>query len=203
LLVTEELVRAVRTESVLAICYWFGVYKTTVWRWRKAFGVMRLGTEGSRRLHQAVSETAAAKVRGKKLSKAIVERRLAVRREKGSLRQPDRWGDKKWQQWQLDLLGTEPDAELAACFGRDRCGRTCDAEPPWEAGTSYEPGARDHSDAATPPLGRVAGEGDGTQVAFAAPFLAAHGAMSIAKSHIFSRKFWIASRAWPGYSRDP
>jgi hypothetical protein len=118
LLITEELVRAVRTESSLAICYWFGVYKTTVWRWRQAFGVTQWGSEGSKRLHQAVSETGAAKVRGKKLSKALVERRLAVRREKGSLRQPDRWGDKRWKQWQLELLGTAPDAELAARLGR-------------------------------------------------------------------------------------
>jgi hypothetical protein len=29
--------------------YW--VTATTVWRWRKAFGVTRWGSEGSRRLH--------------------------------------------------------------------------------------------------------------------------------------------------------
>jgi hypothetical protein len=51
LLVTEELIRAIRTESSVAIQHWFGVTATTVWRWRKAFGVTRWGSEGSRRLH--------------------------------------------------------------------------------------------------------------------------------------------------------
>jgi hypothetical protein len=118
LLVTEELVRAVRSESSIAIQHWFGVTVTTVWRWRKAFGVSGLGTEGSRRLHQVVSELGGAKLRGKRLPKQLVEQRLTVRKENGTWRQPDRWGDKKWQPWQLDLLGTAPDAELAARFGR-------------------------------------------------------------------------------------
>jgi hypothetical protein len=118
LLVTEELVRAVRTESSVAIQHWFGVTVTTIWRWRKAFGVSRLGTEGSRRLHQVLSESGAAKLRGKRLARGLVERRLAIREENGTLRQPDRWGEKKWKQWQLDLLGTAPDAELATRFGR-------------------------------------------------------------------------------------
>src|SRR5262249_12034090 len=118
LLVTEELVRAVRSESSAGIQFWFGVTETTVWRWRKAFGVSRVGTEGSRRLHQALSETGAGRLRGKKLSKALVERRLAIRKEKGSLCQPDRWGQKHWAQWQLELLGTAPDRELAVRFGR-------------------------------------------------------------------------------------
>lgn len=30
----------------------------------------------------------------------------------------DRWGDKRWKQWELELLGTARDAELAARFGR-------------------------------------------------------------------------------------
>jgi hypothetical protein len=33
---------------------------------------------------------------------------------------PKRWAKTGWQQWQLDLLGTAPDAELAARFGRSR-----------------------------------------------------------------------------------
>jgi hypothetical protein len=39
LLVTEELVRAIRTESSAAIQYWWGVGAENVWRWRKAFGI--------------------------------------------------------------------------------------------------------------------------------------------------------------------
>jgi hypothetical protein len=50
LLVDEELLRAIRTESALALRYWFGVSGWVVWTWRKAFGVSRFGTEGSLRL---------------------------------------------------------------------------------------------------------------------------------------------------------
>jgi hypothetical protein len=75
LLITEELVRAIRTESSLAIQYWWGVRMETVWRWRKAFGVSQWSTEGSRRLHQVLSEKGGAKVRGKKLPRALVQRR--------------------------------------------------------------------------------------------------------------------------------
>src|SRR5215469_5200877 len=46
LLVTEDLVRAIRTESAAALQHFFGVSGTTAWRWRLAFGVTRLGTEG-------------------------------------------------------------------------------------------------------------------------------------------------------------
>ena len=92
---TEELVRAVRTESAEAIKYHFGASTHAVCKWRKAFGVTQWGTEGSRRLHQALSENGAAKLRGKKLPAALVKRRIKIRRERGLLRQPDRWGEKR------------------------------------------------------------------------------------------------------------
>jgi hypothetical protein len=37
--VSEELVRAIRTESSLAIQHWWAIGEETVWRWRKAFGI--------------------------------------------------------------------------------------------------------------------------------------------------------------------
>lgn len=46
-----DLVRAVRRESALAICYWFGVTPQTVTAWRKALGVPTTN-EGTRRLRQ-------------------------------------------------------------------------------------------------------------------------------------------------------
>ena len=118
LLVDRELRRAIRTESETAIGYWWGVRIETVWRWRKAFGVSRWGTEGSRRLHEALSESGAAKLRGKKLPKELVKRRIKIRAAHG-FKLPKRWEKTGWQPWQLELLATAAaDAELAARFGR-------------------------------------------------------------------------------------
>src|SRR5262249_38724674 len=64
LLVDEELARAVRSESVLAIQHWWGVNSVSVWRWRKALGVEgRAGTEGSQRLIQAAAEAGGSVIR--------------------------------------------------------------------------------------------------------------------------------------------
>src|SRR5262245_61476006 len=66
LLVTEELVRAIRSESAAALKHWFGVSTHTVWSWRRAFGVQgHWGTPGSRRLHQELSARGAAATRGR------------------------------------------------------------------------------------------------------------------------------------------
>jgi hypothetical protein len=43
------LVRAVRRESVVAVCHWFGVSRNTACRWRKALGV-EFSNEGTFRL---------------------------------------------------------------------------------------------------------------------------------------------------------
>src|SRR5262249_46406170 len=93
LLVTEELVRAIRRESSLAIQYWWGVKAVTVWRWRRAFGVTRLGTEGSRRLHQDKSEAGADKLRGKKRQRAAIQKQMETRRERG-YKAPQRWANR-------------------------------------------------------------------------------------------------------------
>src|SRR5262245_28081242 len=60
LLVEEELARAVRTESALAVRYWWGVGHGAVARWRKALGVGGYSPPGTRRLRQAASEAGAA-----------------------------------------------------------------------------------------------------------------------------------------------
>jgi hypothetical protein len=46
--VDEELVRAICSESVLALRYWWGVGRSTPQRWRGAFGIGRMDSEGSR-----------------------------------------------------------------------------------------------------------------------------------------------------------
>jgi hypothetical protein len=65
LLVDEELARAVRCESSLAIRYWWGVSHSAVHNWRKALGVDRLATEGSQRLHRLVSKEGGAALQRK------------------------------------------------------------------------------------------------------------------------------------------
>jgi hypothetical protein len=54
LLVDEELARAVRLESSLAVQYWWGVRMETVWRWRQALGVPQMN-DGSHKLRQSIS----------------------------------------------------------------------------------------------------------------------------------------------------
>jgi hypothetical protein len=82
LLVDEELARAVRRESSLAIQHWWGVSQRTVWCWRQALGVERFN-EGSRRLHAQLSRTGADRLRGKALPPEQVERRRRTARELG------------------------------------------------------------------------------------------------------------------------
>jgi hypothetical protein len=72
LLVDAELARAVRTESAVAIGFWWGVTGSTVALWRRAFGVGRTDSEGSRRLIAAANKARAA---GRKLPPPEVERR--------------------------------------------------------------------------------------------------------------------------------
>ncbi len=69
LVVYKGLARAVRRESEQAICRWWGVRTTTVWKWRKALGV-GIATEGTSRLHREYtkepwSAEALAKAQGK------------------------------------------------------------------------------------------------------------------------------------------
>src|SRR5262245_60294304 len=59
LLVEEELARAFRSESALAVKYWWGVGTHAIWNWRRALGIEPDGTPGSKRLKQAASELGA------------------------------------------------------------------------------------------------------------------------------------------------
>jgi hypothetical protein len=93
--VDDELLCAIRTESSLAVQYWWGVNFATVTRWRKAFGVGQWQPEGSRRLHKAASEAAAAMTRGKKWPEAVIARRRATRAAWG-YPPPKRWAQNGW-----------------------------------------------------------------------------------------------------------
>jgi hypothetical protein len=94
-LVDDELARAIRHESVIAVQYWWGVCQATVCKWRAALGICRLDAEGSRRLiHQAAQNG------------------LNARRNHVA------GGIRLWTATELALLGTLPDGEIAVRTGR-------------------------------------------------------------------------------------
>lgn len=51
LILCGDLVRAVRTESEIAIAHWWGAGLTTIWAWRKALGIGRVN-DGTARLYR-------------------------------------------------------------------------------------------------------------------------------------------------------
>jgi hypothetical protein len=108
LLVTDELVRAIRSESSAALQYWFGVGIETVWRWRKFFGVEMWGTEGSKRLHQQLSQVGGDAMRGTTVPPYVIAKRRATRQANG----------KCWTKEEVALLGLLPDDEVARRTGR-------------------------------------------------------------------------------------
>src|SRR5262249_51138929 len=118
LLVDEELARAIRCESVLAIRYWWGASANAVWNWKQALGVGKFN-EGSTRLRQDLNRELSEAKRGKTLPPEQVERRRRTALELGlrpvSLRPGGSW---PWTKEELALLGTAPDAEVAAQLGR-------------------------------------------------------------------------------------
>src|SRR5262245_61009219 len=57
LLVDEELARAVQSESAAAVMYWWGVGTKAIGHWRRALGVGRMDSAGSRRLILAAAES--------------------------------------------------------------------------------------------------------------------------------------------------
>ena len=65
LLVDEAILRAIRTESSIALQHWLGVGPRAVWSWRKAFGVSQVGTEGSKRAVRAAGNKGATAMKVK------------------------------------------------------------------------------------------------------------------------------------------
>jgi hypothetical protein len=116
LLVDEELARAIRLESSLALQYWFGVNYSVVCRWRKALGVERFN-EGSARLRKDPNAEIADDLRRKRLPPEQVERRRRTAKELGLRPRPGYIGG-PWTEAELALLGTIPGDELAAQIGR-------------------------------------------------------------------------------------
>jgi hypothetical protein len=106
LLVDEELARAVRSESAAAVMHWWRASPRAVWAWQKALGVGRADSEGSRRLIRAAAEKGAARLRGKQLPPAQVERRRRTAIEKGLGRNlVTGYHGPRWTKPQIRLLG--------------------------------------------------------------------------------------------------
>jgi hypothetical protein len=114
LLVEEELARAVRCESVLALRHWWGASPRVVWCWRQALGVAR-HNEGSLRLYRLHGRAVGDSLRGKPLPPEAVERRrrTAIELNLGQYLQPCPNGSRPWTDDELTLLGTMTDHALA------------------------------------------------------------------------------------------
>ena len=119
LLFDGDLIRAVRTESALALAYWWGVSSNVVWRWRKLLGIPRAGTEGSKLLIQAAAEKGAEAMQDREFTPAErkAKSRNARRLKLGQYLQPGYHGP-LWTAEELALLGTLPDADVAVIVGK-------------------------------------------------------------------------------------
>jgi len=112
LLVDEELARAVRTESALAIKHWWGVSKNAVQNWRRALGVTRKGNPGTMRLVKARAARNAKAFRGRRLTPEQVEQRrqAAIRLNLVQyLKAHPPSNPPAWTAKELALLGTASD----------------------------------------------------------------------------------------------
>jgi hypothetical protein len=112
LLVDDELARAIQRESVLAVCYWWGVSRSALRFWRKAFGVRRMDSEGSRRLILgAVQQGLEARYDERPRKKGGRGRVIA-----GVVPAPDL--GLLWTPEEVAPLGVLPDDEVAKKVGR-------------------------------------------------------------------------------------
>jgi hypothetical protein len=119
LLVTRELVRAIRTESAAALMHWFGVSCQVAWRWRKRFvpGPGKFRTKGSSAAHQKASKVGGGALQAHEWTDAERAARR-VRSKRLQLRPPPRWDDDTWTPEWIALLGTMDDEDVAARVGR-------------------------------------------------------------------------------------
>lgn len=117
LLMTDELARAVRTESAEALKYWFGVGTGAVWRWRKWAGFSGTATTpGSKAAHGHATTAGGQAMKDRGWTDAERDAIAATCRRLG--RRPERWADRRWTPEQDSVLGTEPDVVTAARYGR-------------------------------------------------------------------------------------
>ncbi|MFO0806011.1 MAG: hypothetical protein U0791_23140 [Gemmataceae bacterium] len=123
LLVTEELVRAIRTESAAAMMHWFGVGSHAVWNWRAAFleGPGRFRTPGSKAAHGKASRAGADALKEHGLTDEQCDARSKAAKRDGR----EKWLKPRWTAtnggWtaaEVQLLDRFDDAEVARRTGR-------------------------------------------------------------------------------------
>jgi hypothetical protein len=86
ILLDDELARAVRCESALAIRFWWGGNSRTVAWWRRALGVTSTNNERSRQLLHAAAKAGAAAMRERGLTddeKSVGECKVATSEAEG------------------------------------------------------------------------------------------------------------------------
>ena len=120
LLVNDEMVKAIRTESAAAMAYWFGVSNKTVCFWRRAFEVKgKFGTPGSEKAHLKASRKGAKAVKGKEWTEEEREKKRKLSKRLG-LQPGPRWTPEAggWTPEELAQLGTDYDEAIARRIGR-------------------------------------------------------------------------------------
>jgi hypothetical protein len=120
LLVEDELARAIKSESALAVGYWWGVTGSMVCLWRRALEVEgRAGTPGSQRLIQAAAERGAEAMKAHEFTEAERKAKSKIAFELNLVRNlASGYQEPTWGPEDLALLGTMSDAELALLLGR-------------------------------------------------------------------------------------
>src|SRR5262245_55589607 len=117
LIVNATLERAIRTESAESLRHFFGVTGGVVWRWRKAFGILRAGTPGSAARIAESSAKGAAAMKSKERTAEELDQKSKLSKRLG-LKPTGRWAVGGWTDEQRALLGTDDDAVIAARVGR-------------------------------------------------------------------------------------
>ena len=118
-MVDDELARAIRTESAVALKYWWGIGTHGVWNWRKVLGVNKVNNPGTNRLVVVAAKKGAKGIRAREWT---VEEREAYRARaiKLNLGQYKKLCNQAewWSKQELALLGKMPDELVARRIGR-------------------------------------------------------------------------------------
>lgn len=114
--------RAIRTEAAETLKHYFGASATSVWAWRKAFGVGgHAGTRGTAAALHGASCKGGRAMKAKEWTDAERKQRAKVSTRLG-LRPGPRWKPENggWTTAEIALLGTDTDVAVAKKLGRSQ-----------------------------------------------------------------------------------